>query len=159
MKKLIPLKIAKKIISDAVTNTYTDVEIIGNISDFLKNLTLSYIYGEGNNAVVYNSIYNPKHQELMIDFIYEVYYAMQSYGYDEEYLKELKISVSKYIGQSSLSSEIKQMVKPNESEQEIDILFGIFVFLRVFLRQLDAELIKRNNQEQKINYTNQNKER
>lgn len=159
MKKLIPLKIAKKIISDAVTNTYTDVEIIGNISDFLKNLTLSYIYGEGNNAVVYNSIYNPKHQELMIDFIYEVYYAMQSYGYDEEYLKELKISVSKYIGQSSLSSEIKQMVKPNESEQEIDILFGIFVFLRVFLRQLDAELIKRNNQEQKINFTNQNKER
>ena len=159
MKKLIPLKIAKKIISDAVTNTYTDVEIIGNISDFLKNLTLSYIYGEGNNAVVYNSIYDPKHQELMIDFIYEVYYAMQSYGYGEEYLKELKISVSKYIGQSSLSSEIKQMVKPNESEQEIDILFGIFVFLRVFLRQLDAELIKRNNQEQKINYTNQNKER
>ena len=153
MKKLIPLKIAKKIISDAVTNTYTDVKIIGNISDFLKNLTLSYMYGEGNNAAVYNSIYDPEHQELMIDFIYEVYYAMQSYGYDEEYLKELKISVSKYIGQSSLSSEIKQMVKPNESEQEIDILFGIFVFLRVFLRQLDAELIKRNNQEQKINFT------
>ena len=159
MKKLIPLKIAKKIISDAVSNTYTDVVIIGKISDSLKTLALSYMYGEGNNSKVYNSIHDREHQELMIDFIYEVYYAMQSYGYGEEYLKELKSSVSKYIGQSSLSSEIKQMVKPNESEQEIDILFGIFVFLRVFLRQLDAELIKRNNQEQKINFTNQNKER
>lgn len=158
MKKLIPLKIAKKILNDSVTNTYTNVGVIASIADFLKSITLSYAYGEGNSEVIYDFIYGRKGstQEEIIDFLYEVYYCMQSYGYGEEYLKELRTSVTKYMDQSYLSEQIKGMAA-NNSEEGIDILFGIFVFLRMFLRQLDAELIKRVNNEQRLEHHNKQK--
>lgn len=155
MEKLVPLETAQKILSDVINNTYTDITVISSISDFLKTLTLSYAYGEGNSEVIYDFIYGRRQQEEVIDFLYEVYYAMQSYGYGEEYLKDLKSSVTKYMSQSNLSEQIKGMAEVGNNNATIDILFGVFVFLRLFMRQLDAELIKRNNQEQKLNVTKQ----
>lgn len=148
MKKVVPLKTARKIISDAVSNSYVDIKVLGNLSDSLKMLTMSYMYGENNHRAAYGFIYENQ-QELVIDFLYEVYYHILAHGYDVEFLKNLKSSVSEYLDSSSLSDPIKGMV--NTNTEQVDILFSTIVFLRLFLKQFDTELIKRNNLEQKLN--------
>ena len=152
---MIPIKIVKKILNDSVTNTYTSIKLLGNLSDYLKKITLSYAYGEGNSVAIYDYVYshNDGEQEELIDFLYEVFYCIQSYGYDEDYFRKLESSLSKYVTTSHLSSQIKEMAKSNKHEvEDTDILFGVTVFLRLFLRLFDSELIKRNNQEQKTNF-------
>jgi hypothetical protein len=152
---MIPIKIVKKLLNDSVANTYTSIKLLGNLSDYLKKITLSYVYGEGNSNAIYDYIYglNDGEQEELIDFLYEVFYCIQSYGYSEEYFRKLEASLSKYVATSHLSNQIKEMAKSNKQEvEDTDILFGVTVFLRLFLRQFDSELIKRNNQEQKTNF-------
>lgn len=149
MKKFIPLKTAKKILNDAVSNTYVGLEYLTYLSDSLKKLTLTYSYGEGNDDEIYKLIYSSKDQEAMIDFLYEVYYHILAYGYDIDYLRKLRSSTSDFLTNSKLSEPIKGM--SNTDSDEVDILFSITVFLRLFLNQFDTELIKRNNSIQKQN--------
>ena len=149
MKRIIPLKKAKKILNDAVSNTYVSIGTLGRLSDSLKTISLSYMYGKGNRDTVYRFIYESGDQDNLIDFLYEVYYAILAYGYSIEYLNNLRTSVTEYLSHSNLVNPIKDM--SNTDTEEVDILFGITVFLRMFLHQFDTELIKRNNFDQRQN--------
>lgn len=149
MKRIIPLKTAKKILNDAISNTYVSIGTLGKFSDNLKTISLSYMYGKGNRDTVYRFIYESGDQDNLIDFLYEVYYAILAHGYTIEYLNNLRTSVTEYLSHSNLLDPIKDM--SNTDTEEVDVLFGITVFLRMFLHQFDMELIKRNNIDQRQN--------
>lgn len=149
MKRIIPLKTAKKILNDAIFNTYVSIETLGKFSDSLKSISLSYMYGKGNRDIVYKFIYNNGDQDNLVDFLYEVYYSILAHGYTVEYFNNLRTSVTEYLSHSNLSNPIKDM--SNTDTEETDVLFGITVFLRMFLKQFDMELIKRSNADQRQN--------
>lgn len=146
---VIPLEVATKIIHDTVQNTYTPVTILDALSVELKKVTLTYMYGGSNSDVIYEFILGQQQrgaQEYLIDFLYEIYYHILAYGISEDVFNNIDGSIREFILQSELSDPIKDMTN-SEHREKIDILYGVLVFLRLFVRQLDNEIVIRTNAE------------
>lgn len=142
---MITLEQAKKIIRDSVSNTYVDINVIGILSDDLKRITLSYMFANDNINNVYGII-SKVDQEMILDFLVEVYYHIKAYGYEDNVFLSLKNCFNNYLANSQLPNAVKDL--RGDTSNNIDYLYGVLVFLRLFLKQLDNALIVRRNEEQ-----------
>ena len=152
-RNLMTLEAAKEIIHDAVSNTLIDLKLLGAIGDTLSKLTLSYMHGRGNSKMIYDNFLlsqrDSNTQDNIIDFLFEVYYHICAHGYDKEYFLDIEEINREYLSTSELTDPIKGMASTDISK-ETDVLYGVLVFLRIFLKQFETELIIRNNLDQKF---------
>lgn len=154
---IIKPKIARKIINEVIDKTIVPLRDIGELSDELKHhYSFNFLF-ETTKASLYSYINSHEKQENLIDFVYDTFYTILQYvNINPEKQNELqkftdyKLFLFHFINQSSLPSNLKQLLDElNDDGSSIidnDIFISVLHFLRINVEYLDIAIRNKNMQ-------------